>query len=203
MAINDHFVVTLQGRNILSGGEASDNVFVYEQIAGTGGAADLATAFADSVYGDIVNILSTSWNFVACDVVNLENPVDFANFTTAVNGQRSGETLPPFVAAAFRYRRTSRSFNNGGKRFGPISENDIAGGIPTSEYHDLLVTLADTLGANIVDSATASQWKPAIWRRPGTYVSGVVPAPGLFNLINDVDFIAISTQNTRKFGRGS
>lgn len=203
MAIGDHFVITLRGRNIVSGGSDSDNVFVYEQISGSGTAQDLLSAWGDDVYGEIVNILAEAWNFGGCECINLDDPTDFGSLSTSVNGQRTGDPMPPFVAASFIYRRTSRAFNNGGKRFGPISEADVTAGIPTTTYNGLLQACADALEWIVEDTPTLSQWRPVIWRRPGTYASGVVAAPGLFNIISDVDFTAISSQNTRKAGRGS
>jgi hypothetical protein len=203
MASGDHYTLTLHGRNSVAGYADADNVFVYEQTGGTGGASELMFEWMTNQLPAIVDCLSVAWEFADVQVINLDDPTDFDQTFVGSNGTRTGDPMPSFVAAGFTYARSSRLFNNGSKRLGPISEGDVASGQPVSGYLTLLQAAATLMGQPIIDAGTVSTWVPVIWRRPGTYDSGVVSPPGLFNPINDVRFTAITTQNTRKIGRGS
>lgn len=202
MPTGDHYVLTVNGLNSITN-EATDNVYVYEQTAGFGDSTDLLSAFGTQVYDDMTNILHTTWTCVDFNAYSLEDPADFDIATSVVVGQRTGEAMPAFVTASFRYVRSTRAVSDGRKAYGPISESDVDDGDPTGAYLTLLSAMATALQNNLTHVGSSSSWKPVIWRRPGTYASGVVTAPGLFYDINSVIFRAISTQNTRKRGRGA
>jgi hypothetical protein len=201
MATGEHYTVTITA-GASSYGDVQ-NVFVYEQTAGTGNAHTLADAFISDVLAGIVNIISSATVFTQIDVVNLEDPADFWTEPITEAGALGGDFMPPFVAAAFEYVRATRSVSNGRKSFGWIPEDQVNSGFPISGYLTALNLVATTLGNNVDDVTTSSSWEPVIWRRPGTYVSGVVTDPGLFYPISAVVFKRISSQNTRKIGRGS
>jgi len=202
MAVGEHYVVTLNAFNNISLEDVA-NVFVYEQTLGTGGAVELYNGFQTLLIPGITAILSDQWKGTSIEVYCLEDPTDYWTQLISSVGQLSGDMMPPYVSATFRYLRTSRAFGNGRKAFGPIPESEVTNGRATPGYIASLDALAGSLEDPVTEITTSSTWLPVIWRRPGTYVSGVVTPPGLFNRVGGVAFVDISTQNTRKFGRGS
>jgi len=201
MAIGNHYTVTLTSDFSVLG--ELQNVFVYEQTAGSGNASTLAEAFQSDVLAAIVNIISGNTTYTQLDVINLDNTSDFHTMALTEVGAIAGEALPPFVTAAFEYVRADRAVQNGRKSFGVIAESSQSNGFATPDYVTACGLVATALESDVEDTATSSLWEPVIWRRPGTYASGVVTAPGEFYPINGVVFKRISTQNTRKIGRGS
>ena len=202
VAVGNHYILTLQGQDARNG-QQIDNVFCYEQTAGTGDASELVFQFGEEVYAPIMNILSVYWVPIQIVAYNLEVPTDYATRVTSVTGTVTGEAEPSFVGFAFEYVRTSRVFNNGRKTFGPIAQADVLQNGPSDDALTRLEALATELNSPIEDIGTGSSWVPRIWRRPGTYASGVVAAPGAFNAPQAVIFRRVSSQNTRKTGRGS
>lgn len=202
MAAGNHYILTLQGEDARNG-QACQNVFCYQQVAGTGSHQALLDRFGDTQFPAIMNILSDYWRPVQLVVINLDDPTDYGNLITAVGGQVTGEAEPSFVAAAFEIVRSSRAFNNGRKSFGPIAQADVLQNGPSDDMRARCNTLAALLLDPIADVDTSSSFVPRIWRRPGTYASGVVAAPGQFNAPSGVVFRSISSQLTRKSGRGS
>jgi len=138
-----------------------------------------------------------------CVVINLDDTTDYQTFAISGTGAITGESMPTFCAWAFEYIRTDRTVNNGRKSFSLIGENSQEGGDPTSGTLTNLNTLADALADELQEVSGPSRWEPKIFRRPGTYLSGTVAAPGQFFDVDDVVFRRLSTQNTRKTGRGS
>jgi len=201
VATGDRFLVTLTA-GASSLGDIQ-NVFAYEQVAGTGNAHTLADAFLDDVVSALVAIISVQTLFTEIYVVNLDLDSDFWTKSISNSGVITGDALPPFVSATFEYVRTTRAVQNGRKAFGTIPESSQIGGVAVPDYVTACNTLGDILEDGIQDITTGSDWSPRIWRRPGTYASGVILAPGLFYPVADIVFRGISSQNTRKIGRGS
>lgn len=201
MAIGDKYIVTLRGNfGIIS---SIENVFAYLALAGSGNAHTLATAFADQLLPVILNAISGNTSFGTVEVINLDTPTDFWTETVSETGAIAGDSMPPFVTATFEYLRADRTVQNGRKAFGTIAEASVMNGFPESSYNAVLDALAGALADTLTDVSTSSEWAPRIWRRPGTYAAGVVLPPGDFYPITDVVFRSISSQNTRKAGRGS
>lgn len=202
MAVGEHYVITLNAFNDVSTEDVA-NVFCYEQTLGTGGSVEIFNAFQTLVLPKIAAILSFKWIGTSIDCYSLEDPTDYYSNIISTVGVLGGDMMPPFVAATFRLIRTSRAFNNGRKAFGPLPEDQITNGRAISGYVGNLDTLAGALQDPLTEITTSSTWLPVIWRRPGTYASGVVAPPGDFNRVGAVAFSDISTQSTRKFNRGS
>jgi len=202
MAAGDHYLVTLRA-HALTSGSANQNAFVYLQQEGTGDAARLNVAFIADIVPSIIALCADQY---ICDdvlTINLDNPDDFDTEVIGLAGTVTGQHLPIYNAWAFEYTRTTRAIQNGRKAIGIIAEPDSENGIATSDALARLTTLENALAGEIDDAVTTSSWRPQLWRRPGTYVSGVVSAPGLFYEVDDVRYVRISTQNTRKIGRGA
>jgi len=179
------------------------NVYYYKQVLGSGGtAADLKAAYQGYMYPVLQAVQSVGLAHVAIAVRNLDDPTDFVIELVfpQVLGTVTGDSMPPFVAWAFRMNRTQLNVRNGWKRIGGVPEAGQNGGIPIAGYTPLLDDVAVTMGANLVSAGVT--FEPRIMRKT------VTPGPPKITTYTDfpmgtVQFTSISTQNTRKFGRGS
>jgi len=196
MATGDRFILTIRGSQDGFGADI-DNVFAFEQVAGGGGAAALNNAFAGPVCAKIREALSVAYNMQELYTINVDDLADFSTLTIDEPGEVGGEVLPPFMAWAFTYQRTTRAVNNGRKAFSPIGEASINGGNATAEALIILEALAGLLTVSQGD-LDGNEWSPRLWKRPGTYSTGVVAAPGAFYSFGNVVYARVSTQNTRK-----
>lgn len=201
MAVGNHYLLTLRGVAVTSG-TAIQNAFVYEQIDGIGSSVDLNNAFAVNITPLILAVLSVQYMLNSYYTINLDDPDDFSKTASGEEGVYTGEYMPIFNSWTFEYIRTTRAIQNGRKAFSVIAESGQQNGVATATLLTDLNILATNLQADIDDIATSSVFRPKLWRRPGTYASGVVSAPGLFYPVSDVVYKGLSTQNSRKLGRG-
>jgi hypothetical protein len=131
-------------------------------------------------------------------VKNLDLPTDFTllPLTTGNAGLQSGDPLPPFVTWAFQYIRTRTDVHHGWKRLAGGTEAEQAGGTAASGTLTYLDAIATAMEATL-----ASVFEPRIMRKKfdtltSSWVYTDFPISG-------VNYVRISTQNTRKFGRGA
>lgn len=202
MAIGDQFLLTLRGHAATSLTQVQ-NTFVYKGIFGVCTSADLNDAFATVIVPDIANVTNQQYVMDDLYTINLMNPDDYNTLTVATPGTESGEFLPIFTTWAFEYVRTTRAIQNGRKAIGILSEAAVVSGNAGSGELPGLATLAADLLLQLVGGTPASTFAPQLWRRPGTYHAGVVLAPGQFSDVGNVVYKGVSTQNTRKIGRGA
>lgn len=204
MAVGDHFQINLLQRWQDISGQLLENVFCYEQTNGIGNAAELAANFILQVMDNINSVQHVDVQNQALSVINLDNLADY--YTTVLPGVGAigeGESLPPYASWTFRYIRATRAVRDGRKAFAGVPELWQTGGVTTGGATlTTLNNLAASLQASVADILSSSSWDPRIWRRPGVYGSGTVAPPGAFYPIAGVAYAAISTQNTRKYGRG-
>jgi hypothetical protein len=200
--VGDRYLLTLRAHS-LDNSQSIQNVFAYELTVGPGGAHTAAVAFATNIMPAIEAVISVQTFYDDVVVINLDDPTDYETFVISGTGALTGESMPTFCTWAFEYIRTDRTVNNGRKSFGLLAESSANSGRPTSGTETNLFTLADALAAELQEVSGPSRWEPKIFRRPGTYLSGTVAAPGQFFDVSDVVYRSLSTQNTRKTGRGS
>jgi len=202
MASGDRYVLTLRGHNTIDSGQ-NQSVFAYEQTGGTGDASELNAEWIAYLSVDIVTPMAPIYVMDDVFTINLDDETDFDTTSIGLTGGGSGGGLPIWDAYTFMYVRASRAVQNGRKALGIVPEAAQSNGILESGTQTQMDALAVKLGTSLADAPTASTWVPRIWRRPGTYSSGVVSAPGLFYPIKEVISTGLSTQSTRKPGRGS
>lgn len=173
------------------------NVYYYRQVAGTHTAAvELVDLFVSSVLPFITAVQHEAVTHISIGAKNLDVPTDF-NLTPLVTGnvgQVTGQGLPPFVAWAFRLVRTQTDIHNGAKRIVGVAEGWQANGVADSTVVSALNDLAEAM------ALTLDNFEPRIMRK-------LLDSEG--HLIGYEDFpmgagqyVRISSQNTRKFGRG-
>jgi hypothetical protein len=122
-----------------------------------------------------------------------------------VVGARTGECLPPFVCYAFRKNRVSSAVRNGQIRIAGVSEGDQANGVVAGGMTAALNAVATLFQTTIsFGGGQTALFQPRIFRAGRPAGPGGVP-PAVIQAdfeIQSVVYTRISTQNTRKFGRG-
>lgn len=133
-------------------------------------------------------------------IQNLSNGVDFVDrpLTTVVNGTRPGESMPGFVAWGFRMLRETLATRNGAKRIGGVSETDTYAGVPIPGMTTPLTNVANALKADVVIGLVTIA-EPVIVKRPITVPMGT---GYVYSSVGGADFRGVTSQNTRKPGRG-
>lgn len=203
MATGDRYQLVLQQRYGPTSGPLVDNVFAYEQTNGSGTAIELVNTFILNVLPKIADIQHFIMETRFVSAINLDDLSDFYQLADGTVGTISaGDVLPPYASWTFRYVRATRAVKDGRKAVCGVPENFQSAGLPVGAITTALTACALSFGAPLPDAGTGSTWEPRIWRRPGTYNGVVVPAPGQFFPITGVVYSAVSTQSTRKFGRG-
>lgn len=202
MATGDMFLLTLTASRV-GGGDIMQNVFGYQQLDGLEGSSELANEFIEENLPSILAIVSEQTTFTGVSCINLNDPTDFASITLTGNaGEGNGDPMPPFVSWTFEYVRADRTVRNGRKAFGLVPEVGVTDGVVDPAWVTFVNATATALAGDLDSEGDGSSWRPRIYRRPGTYSSGVVAAPGAMYPIQTVSYSSVSTQNSRKFGRG-
>jgi len=212
MAIGDVYEIRLQGEYL---GQVILNVFHY-QSAGTADISEplltVAAAVGTLIITDVVPTQVESFQWLSSYAKHLVEGGAEATFpfTGGEPGLQTGEGLPPHDAWAFRYNRTNTTTRHGQKRFAGVPEAQALNGVAASGALTALNELADTLERDITsaDGFSAGEiLRPVIYSQflngelRGSVVDGVfVPAP-ISNPVSSVQYVRISTQNTRKIYR--
>jgi hypothetical protein len=132
---------------------------------------------------------------------------DYAEFdipapekTGTRNPPSQAELLPPFVGIGVRLVVGTRVTRPGQKRFGFLMEGDSNAGVVPSGTATLFVTLMNVMSVNMLLGAPAAtvELQPIVVRKDAQgYVTAFQNITGY--LINPY----ITTQNSRKYGRGA
>jgi hypothetical protein len=193
-------------------GNQALNVYQYDVDTLPGGVAavDIANAWWQHVKAAYRALATATFNtpFQSVRILELNNPVgDFAEYSIPT-GERAGTrptptdgvALAPFDAVGVRLVVGSRATRPGQKRLPFLTEEDQGAGILQPALTALVVTLMNLLTTSITLGAPAALavLAPIVTRKDA---SGTVTAsqPITGYLINP----NVTTQNTRKYGRGS
>lgn len=175
------------------------NVLHYS--VSTVGALDevgLVTAFSNHVLPIVTLIQTDALVHYKMGVVNLTDGVGFSDsdLVPDVPGGIAGSDAPPFQAYAFRKLRTDRSTRTGQLRVSGVPKAASDDGRLVSTFVSIVTACAGALSVSIDDN-TGGTYQPVI---VGKNTDGTVRA---VNLVAGVEYASISTQNTRKYGRGN
>lgn len=197
---------------MLMQGQQTMNVYQYEVVSWPGSVTPVQAAegWWNHVKADYRAMCWTGYGspFRAVRILELNNPSgDYATFdvpTAEQPGTRvvagSPEMSPPFCAAGIQLTVGSRVTRPGQKRFPFLLENDMANGALTVVFTPLANALATTIVTSMVLGAPAAlvDLLPIVTRKDA---SGAVIAhqPVGGYLLNP----NVTTQNSRKFGRGA
>lgn len=196
MALNDHYQLTQRGI-VVETVQPVENVWVYEQIAGTGSYNDFALAWLEDVWPAYKALCNNHYKLNEVYIVNLDNLDDFGTVPVDEVGTVDSAGLPSYDTWGFKLTRTTRAVQNGRKFVGLIGETDQDNGVPVAGALTRIATMENKLIQNIQYVGSSAIYSPRIWRRPGVYESGEVEAPGLFYPIGAASFTKITTMKTR------
>lgn len=181
------------------------NVYCFELTSGVTTAENVAQAFHDDILFHMKDMQNINVMHTITNVINLNNLADFFTAAPMVQGNVTGEALPPYCAFSIFFPRLTRASRNGWKRLCGVSESQQANGTLNSAAVGNLQAIAAFIDAGLVDPVTGATLTHKLWRRekrdPSTGAITVVQA--FFPIGNGVAQEKVSTQNTRKFGRGS
>ena len=159
---------------------------------------DIANAWLLVVGIPLQDVLNDLTELKEIDVINLDDPSDFG--TTVVlawSGNIIGDAMPPFVAWRFKLLREDRTFRPGRKAYGLVSEGSVQDGVAIAGILPTLNLVATGLESTLVTPVGASSLIPVMAREiPGGGTSAWTGVTGAL-------YVEVSSQNTRKFGRGS
>lgn len=201
MNVGDVLRVTACGKVL---GEQMCNV-IYLVVATWTGETTPQEAFEAWVLGYMEDAarLQTSdaeWNFASfSNVTTDQNYGDFV-VEPPIVGDSEDHCMPPYVALSFRQNRNTKATRHGYKRISGLPESAQSNGILTLDptYQSAVSQFAATVGLPV--GGPGWSFRPVI--------AGRTPSGGVdFARINSVASVSpqpeLTTQNTRKYGRGS
>lgn len=212
MALNDIYRV-IHTQEYGAGGPRLLNVYYYEQTlpGDPEGAEELATLFDFYVKAQVKAIQNQIIRNVTIEVQNVIAGPDYFQLVldpTTDIGLRTGESLPPYATWAFRLARTTTASRNGQKRYSGVSEGDQNNGIAVGAMAPIFDQLEAVLDAPLPSAApNTTQYTPRIFRPAApakTIPAKTIPAKlqAVFPM-GEASYVALTTQNTRKFNQGA
>jgi len=186
------------------------NVWQYEVgnfVSGTS-LVQILEGYWNHVKSTYRGVVATGFGnvFVSLKGREMNDPAgDYAEFDIPV-GERAGtrasggDLLPPYSATAVRLVVGTRATKPGGKRFAGLTEADQASGVLNTLITTPMIALMNVMTANMTLGAPAAlnELNPIVARKDANgFVTAWQPITGY--LINP----NVSTQNSRKFGRGA
>lgn len=196
MASGDHYL--LIDRQSLLGQEVL-NVYCYLCTGDGVTAAAVGALFESAIIANMVSQQSSQLSHNVLEVSCFEDLADFANLFVITPGVIGGDCLPPYDAVSLFYARTTRASHNGYKRIAGVPESLQVNGALTSGAFTAFSGLATLLFGPIISVDPAISMVPQIWRRPRLSPPRLQAFFGVSSIVASPD---ITTQNTRKFGRG-
>jgi len=174
------------------------NVLHYRVAAiGTMEEEGLATAFNLDVLPAFLDLQDNDIKHYRQTVLNLNDDLGYADVTLIPEqgGTVAGGADSPFVAYGFRKNRATRQTKSGQLRIAGVPEGASSGGILSPLFQTEVDTLATALGSAIFDG-TGGRYLPLIVsKNPDGSFRARSP-------ISDFQFVSITSQNSRKYGRG-
>lgn len=204
MATNDIVQLTVSGTYL---SQQWMNVFHYKVITPQTvyDPITVMDAFASDVMGNILQVCVSLWSFTTIDFKNLTNALDIASNGYTVAGGVSGDGLPAFAAWAFRLNRASALTRHGHKRFTGVPESMQTNGSASGTAPSILASIASILASDLVEDSQNDKnftLRPVIVGRTLNQSGDYELDLSKINTILSAQYVNLSTQNTRKAGRG-
>jgi len=197
----DILQITMQG-TLLS--QRWSNVFYYN-VDFTGTPAPIADILANFTLGFIAGvmpIMSASCQLLFTDAKELVRGIDIASGTpSAVYGLVAGDVLPAFVAWSFRLNRYEGTTRHGHKRIAGVTELRQTNGQANGDFMTQLNAAAAFMAAPLIEGDVTC-WPVIVGRYPQEHADAGKLNLSVVNGVASVAYIGITTQNTRKPGRG-
>jgi len=197
LATGDVYTLKLSG-NLHS--QTINNMFYYVDNAVSGGDAQvLGELFEDWMLPVIATIVSSSYTMTDIEVQNLSDPTDFFVLSTSVPGVRGATTQGPFQAWGFRLNAASLVEKSGAKRIAGVAESDTTNGIVDGTMLSSVNSVGAALG-NGLPLVGTKLFRPRIRHLANPGELG--PPEYYYGIIASGVYTAVTTQNSRKYGRG-
>lgn len=172
----------------------------------------IANLFADDLVTAFNAPLSSAFAWVGYQAFNLFSLEEFAKgaFSPVKAGTGTGTAMAPFVCYAFAQGTKRRDMRGGAKRFAGVREESVgSAGVIDPTQLTSLNNVATELGetrANTNLGVWTIQYRPVIVKRTGSPLNGGLPTTqtdAVWYYADNWEVKPIvSTQNTRKRGRG-
>lgn len=184
------------------------NVYEYYayEVTGTVTLEEIGEEWKTTILPPILGVQSDDILHDVLYMKNLSNGVDIWDETTNVSGAIvSTDQSPSFTAVGIQLLRSTALTRHGGKRIGGISDANIQGnsliGTALTNMPAMLAAMAAEL--NVVGASGSANLYPVIVGRfpQGSLNAGEMDLSKL-NPIQGAQFKRITTQNSRKAGRG-
>lgn len=175
---------------------------------------------ADTLAGALRAAQTGDLQYISVFAANLYSVTDFFSFgyTETIVGQRTGQGMPPFVAAGFTSDRTRLDIRRGQKRFVGVSENDVdqtgylnAGGVGIwGDVADIMQVpqVVDLGGTAVTYTPYVFSKKiiPATEEDPKKYVKWPTEAEALEHVARINQWVlkpTVRSQVSRQYGHGN
>lgn len=165
----------------------------------------VADHFEAAVVAAINDVQSTQVANTRLQIKNLTNGIDIYEKPLSGGGSYAGVAMPNFVAWAFRLVRTTGLTRHGAKRIVGPSEEAVGNNEPSTPAVALLNALATQLASPlvIVDTPGDLTIHPVIVGRVTTPGAGYGSYDlSKINKVQSAQFIRVTSQTSRRLGRG-
>lgn len=169
--------------------------------------ADVAEAFDNTVRQAVLDIQSSGVQHSIISVKNLTNGIDiWDELNVDMGDYPTGDNSPSFVALGFRLIRSNATTRHGQKRIGGTTEDILINNTLSAGGLTLANAVAAAMGAPITRTGTADhdvELEPVIVGRfPKGHAQEGELNLAVINPVQSAQFISVTTQTTRKAGRG-
>jgi hypothetical protein len=189
-------------------GQTLLNVYFYELMSKEAAVdlVDLTNAHQLLVQDVVKTIQSTLLTHTLTQAKNLTDGLSIFDDPIVKAGTRGGDGTPSFTAASFRLNRTNAATRHGSKRIGGLSETDIEGNSVAAASVVNFTAVSAALEADLFAAGTLENdfvARPVILGRfhLGDPNVGEIDL-SVVNPVDTVQFIRLTTQTTRRAGRG-
>lgn len=212
MAILGGEIIKITDRQTLFGQEVL-NVYWYQIATDLGGAtaAEIAEQWWGSLGEEIRAVQHTSLNHIDVTVESIDGSRDFGTFTIPGGGENgaigTGDCMPPFTTWSFTLIPENRLVRPGGKRIAGVPELEVAsGGVVGSSITPTLIELAEEMARQLNYLSTLDALIPVVvgFPHPASPTGRPARLDRVEIRVASVQVSPyVSTQNTRKYGRGT
>lgn len=168
---------------------------------------DIADQFEVLVLGDVRAMQNDGLEHDRLIIRNLTNGVDLFEEPVGTLGTVVQEATPSFTSAGFRLVRTTTVTRHGAKRIAGLPETYVSGNSIVGGGVAAVAAVADAIGALLEQSGTVDHdfvLTPVIVGRTEIGTTGNYELDlTKINVVASAQYIRLTTQATRRAGRGS
>lgn len=168
---------------------------------------DVRSCFQSDMQASVLGFQADAVQHYQVAIRNLTNGIDVVEFATNSYGGNAGEGMPSFVAYGFRLYRTNASTRHGQKRFVGCMEAHIQNNAPVAGILATLTACATALKSKITYPGGATDQFEAepviVGRFPESHPDHGKLDLATINPVANATFVRVTSQTTRRVGRGN